>query len=304
MKIEFGFQANCSELVAYLGATTKEEIVELMLRMSEITGYTWRISNSARKEEPNGDVSMHSFSILLPNDRIRDLLEVNIDPDHGSNSLGILPSSIVPLWSDLIPEFVKEHLNEVTNLILDEDYKYLTRFALNNYLYLTDIPVEQPILIENKKSPSNTYLDFKNFDCDGGNELNFQIDSIFIEDFPFFHWFRKQLDAPYDSHDGGTYRYYRGWMAYHFFLEEKTDGMTEIESLPLYKELIADEFEDSIIERLKSNPPLPDSGKLTEKEIEEILFYHNLLSRRRGKKRKGKGIFHWLKGGKKTERES
>ncbi len=75
MKVEFGFQSNCSELVTHLGCVTKDEVVQGMQRLAKVTDWSWRV------KAPDGetvDIPRKAITIeLIPNIEEASIMEVD-----------------------------------------------------------------------------------------------------------------------------------------------------------------------------------------------------------------------------------
>ena len=83
MRIEFGFQANCSEIVMALDFATKEDIMEVMRTIEGITGWTWR--GMARYQKGEQRIATDArIALLIPMDRL-DELYLEFDEEGGKD---------------------------------------------------------------------------------------------------------------------------------------------------------------------------------------------------------------------------
>jgi len=73
LKVEFGFQANCSELVTHLGMATIDSIAETMRRIEDLTGWTWRLQIDWRSTDEQKNIGEFRY-LRLPMDDLESLL--------------------------------------------------------------------------------------------------------------------------------------------------------------------------------------------------------------------------------------
>ncbi len=102
MKIEFGFQANCSELVTHLGFTTGEDIAAGMKKVAELTGWTWKV-------KPTED-----HELAIPSGKI-DAHLVKVDDDDGI--FGIDSDALIAALGDEIPADLSGALKDSEKLL-------------------------------------------------------------------------------------------------------------------------------------------------------------------------------------------
>lgn len=150
MKIEFGFQANCSELVAYLGITTIPEIIEVMRTMEEVTGWTWRVEGDYPIPGTGEPVSKGNLYVRIPMDRLEELLvlkrnvpeEVLNDPGHPESWLewtpatfGIHPQKLREQWKHLPDDIILTGGRVITSIEPDPPFPILMNIPSNRILH-------------------------------------------------------------------------------------------------------------------------------------------------------------------------
>lgn len=249
MTIDFDFQHNTSELVAYLGDLTQEELITAMVRISESTGWTWRLPIGVKpKKEPA------VYDLLLPNHRIGELVKKQWTGDN--YDIRVLGEPIMEIYAEFLPEHVMKKIrmeNEKGEL----------------YPTLLNIPASDLIKIRKDSLDAGLPIDYHVKDRESNMRAGIYIwiNCQAISSFPIFHMVRKVLDAPFlDA--GGGYVDYVLWMAEHF------TNLTEGEKNALFWNDYGPSWKE-MIDLIKGTPPLPDSGELNsieQKRIKEEIF--------------------------------
>jgi len=252
MRIEFGFQANCSELVAYLGWRTTEEIVAGMRRIQEITGWTWRMD--VTPEDRTGDEwrILGGYSILVPGEKFEELF--TSIPGRGNIYHGMVPSELIAVWGDLLPEDAKEELRWMSRDDPDYPWDKIHLPTLRN-IPESD-PIHRPTGSDDEAQLDLLFYQNEEYLEDG---MHLDVGDKEIHSFPIFHKVRKDLGADYT--DGTSY--YKEWMEYHYLLPDTWElGLSDID-------------EEEAISR---NPPLPGSSGPDEYDIMVIIHDVDLFS--------------------------
>ncbi len=203
MKVEFGFQANCSEIITYLGASTREEVIAAMKKLQMATGWTWRIQGKLPGDGRPG-ARKHYFHVLVPADKLEELLVIEENlPSYPNERFGIWPDTVVPLWEGKLSPVIRKQMLEAQELCSRN------AAGLDEYLCLADIPEEKPIFISRKDHPNFLSLDL----WDGYNrrELNYMTFSH-GGDFGGMHMITKIFGSSCFGHDGGSTREYDEWL--------------------------------------------------------------------------------------------
>ncbi len=226
MKVEFGFQANCSEIITYLGASTREEVVAAMGKLQEATGWTWRITESIKYTGEDKKDNWWNYYVLVPVEKLEELLILEENPPGFVKYLfGIWPDSLIPLWENKLPPEVKERLNVDRSLFLNYGA------FLGNYLCLANIPEQISVKVEDPRRDPGLQLTEEIISLDWSSvnhlprELNYSADANWGD----FYGIRM-LSEIFDSSVGGfggTSENYSKWLkeadeSYQWWLKEKT----------------------------------------------------------------------------------
>ena len=248
MKIEFGFQSNCSELVTHLGALSRDGIIAAMKTISRLTGWKW----GAWAFGPRiGEAVVVPISDDL-------LEEVIVISEVGvlSRSVHILVhvEKLISRWEDHLEKWQKEMLREGA-------------FLGEQMLTLYDGPEDEVLVELPDKSigvaPSDLDSVKKGF--------NLWISDYEIGNFPQFQAIAREFASIVRGYDGGTENIYAEWLAVHFFPEEAEEIIHE--RYPNH------EKRERAISYLKSHPPAIESSELTKEEKETISRLKDCISR-------------------------
>ena len=226
MRIEFGFQANCSSLMAEIWVGNKDELLTAMTKVQELSGWTWRVDLYT---------SGSRNYVLVPVDELRRLLVVREYEFQGEKGIKVVIAlnKLFDHWGEMIPEKIMKDWGE--------DWPALGRFQEPQ---LMNLGVEEPLHMVSEKS-------FRWYLLKAGEPLFYPEKGMFgfflgmdhhdLRIMPIFHWLRKEYDGRYFTGDGGSTRYYEYWLDYHFGDREK-DEKWELD-------------EDN-----EESPPLPNSS--------------------------------------------
>ena len=249
MEIEFGFQANCSELVTHLEFSTKEEIAQAMLRIQELTGWTWRIRGSDQRRNEEGKIlSVTTYHIMIPQDRLEQLFEL----DRETGDFGFRPADLIPVWEGRLSDPVKESM-------IRRGTEAPPGWRCDRPR-LMDISPDEPVATFDR--PVSWFS--VNISCECGRSgLRIWFGHCETPLMPQFHKIRRSFNSDYQGHDGGSIRDYMEWMGYHYL-----DKKTVIEYLKKWRDTEEDVMSD--IKCFEKYPPLPESGELTKEEKEDI----------------------------------
>ena len=259
MRIELGFQANCSELVTHIGLTKREDIVKAMAEIARITGWNWWI-------DTNGD---EYLPVQIP--QLDELVSIS------SDELGVDGDKILEMWQDSLDEQIKKTIMEDADLVKYQNDDYL-EFAKKNKLppeeiskHILEKDLYHLILVGDKdqdRLPGDPF-DYRlgaDITCNCPRKgLVFSSWDYYMEPLPAFHAIRTALGGDLDGCEGGGTHDYVEWMIYHFMDRKRALEMVGGEKPE----------EDALkkLERLDRYPPLDKSRKPSPKDIELVLEY-------------------------------
>ena len=209
MKIEFGFQANCSELVTHLGMTTIQEIAEAMRRIEEITGWKWHLQLDWRQVDEQKNDGEFRY-VRLPAEDLESLLTFkNTDGN----------------WTDI--GIMRDIFEEISGVGIDLTGRYYQLFGSDgkepiihgDTIALVNTPTDdqQVWLDEDMGWPGIAYS------CNGCQLKVFSIilwENQYVPALQAFHKIRKE----YDTHLHGIGRYsterYGLWLGFNYLPDE------------------------------------------------------------------------------------
>jgi hypothetical protein len=182
MEVEFGFQANCSELVTHLGFTDREDIIKALENIARITGWNWWIE-------------VFDQWLRVPTEKLGELVSI-ID-----NRMGIDADRISGVWDRELLAKTKEYVNK-------------TKGIKNTYtLNLVDVGKKADENYDPFQSPL-----WAIHDCGcGKKELTILLTQhCIVEEMPAFHAIRMIYNSDFVAH-AGSEADYLDWLAFHFF---------------------------------------------------------------------------------------
>ena len=238
MKIEFGFQANCSELVSFLGAHSRDEVVAAMKRIQGLTGWNWWITDW-----------MGHYSILVSIEALEELLEV----DEEKGKFSVSPGALIQHWDEHIPLDLKKEL-----LSLD---------WLPESMELTDFPADGAVVQKMNPAESEPTILVNIVDDYGRKGFHVLIGDCEYQLMPQFHKIRKAFSRDCSKLGGNSMNYLQ-WMAYHF-----SDRQATIRHLERYYPQEGEDYVHSKTKWFQQAPPLPGSGELDLKDMKELREY-------------------------------
>lgn len=244
MRIDFGFQSTCSELVTHLGITKEDKVWEAMRTIAEVTGWTW----GARLP----------YAVApIPKDRIKDIVRF-IKYSRGEEefySISLDRKEIESLWG--------KDLDEVSRKALRNP-----RYSLHTVLYEGS---EDRIA---KGIPSAEFTASGYSESPGPKGLSIRLlHHAEVHMFPVFHQIRKIFESDLTGEDGGTPETFAQWLAYHFLDRERViAAITRYERY--WEEADKDWREEAkrMIDTCKKHPPIDKRKGLTEHELEIINY--------------------------------
>lgn len=258
MKLEFGFQSNCSELVTCLGIVDRDEVLRALKTISRLTGWNWGVNIYSK--EIKG-------LIPVPNDRLDEVLVVYTSGRVFRKTRVVVdPEKVVSIWEGSIVEKQIEYLRD------EFEGGWL-------HLCLYDGPVDRILRRADYRVISLAF----GWEHDWRG-LSFCIDSADVGLMPQFHAITREFDSDFGGHDGGTEEFFALWLAFHFLDKE--------ESIELIKELEGPSEVDAAVSRFEANPPVNPSPGLTKKEHDAVsrqrLYAKRLRKSRLKSKRRSK----------------
>ena len=244
MRIEFGFQSNCSELVSHLGILDRDEVIEAMGTISKITGWTWGI-----RAYDDPDILV----MPVPIDKLPEVLS-RLDAGNTESQSGLLVNleKLVSIWTDRLKESHVQLLRKNAT-----DGRWLP-------LILYHGP-ENEMLYHWPKLSMDFYLG-----CGCGRKgLTLSVESHSAEELPQFQLITREFDSDINGEDC-CYEYtYEEWLAVHFLPEESQKLIRDVYERPRKVE--------RRMKYLKEHPPIVKSMALTEKETEAISEYRDCV---------------------------
>lgn len=248
MKIEFGFQSNCSELVTHLGPLSRDGIIAAMKTISRLTGWKWgaRLFGIRIRE---------ATIIPIGNDSLEEVIVISeVGVLSRSAQLQVHAERLITIWEGHLEERQKEMLREGA-------------FLREQMLTLYDGP-EDEVLVELpdrsiRVAPSDLDSVKKGF--------NLWIGDGEIANFPQFQAIAREFASIVRGCDGGTENVYAEWLAVHFLPEEAEEI--------IHKRYPNHEKRERAISYLKSHPPAIESSELTKEEKETISRLKHCISR-------------------------
>lgn len=259
MKIEFGFQSNCSELVAHLGIVDRDETIKAMKIISNMTGWTWGVVVCDGPSIFTVPIPIEKLNrVMLPSNRWTSLTRENLPVDI---------EKLISIWSDDLDERQTQLLR--------------TKGAPDGWLALEvyDWPEDRLVLPPSEESDSSlidladiSFLQPYTFTlgCGCGRKgLTLITDNHWAESFPQFQAITREFDSHFDVEDCGYNPIYAEWLAVHFLPEEFPS---------LMKELYDDPKERSeSVSYMKEHLPVVESKELTKYEQEAISEFRDFL---------------------------
>ena len=264
MKIEFGFQANCSEMMTYLCPLTLEDVHSAMLRIKELFGGTWR---------SNIKVGSDKYYILMPDEKIPELIMIDMGK-HGQG-LCIDQRKLGDLWEGELPAEVRKWFRE-HRIIPGMDYEIPMLTTISSEEPIA-VNVERPIAITDGFCPifGETYRD----------GFYFMISDLDEWSLPEFHRLRNAFGSRYSSYGTGGTRRYDEWMFMHFTRFGKEETKELMRSYHNYPKVDTDL--ERRMDSLWGCPPYPDSGVNDPYDIDDIIRTF-IEAKAREERKKGK----------------
>lgn len=279
MRIEFGFQANCSEMISEITFPDLPSLMEAMKRIQEVTGWSWwYVSN---------DLDLQLF---LPVELWDELLISNME----ERTFAIDIPRLVEMWKDEIPEEILSDLRS----------KETGREGGSCTPVLTELSPEEHVTTEEIGDFNMAWHCVFNKKT-GSLGMNFMINDHDIHLFPHLHWVRTEYGGGIDSMegDGANPEHYMKWMEFHFdstyrALKATMEAMTATERKErergtfirflrkkilkvLYNRDLAQEIRRKVDppERTYAKfPPLPNSQGIPDEELEEVRRYSDYVN--------------------------
>ena len=303
MEIEFGFQANCSELVTHLGFSNPEAIARAMKKIQEFTGWSWWATDY-----------LESYLVRVPMKGLEDLLVLDLKRGR----VAIPPEKLLAHWKDRL---TPQQLEELSSLEWLDPVDEIA-VELTDTIKLLELPLDKLVRVPGKQTLDMAVtadLDIEEDIAEEEPDLVFMIADGEIGMMAIFHKLRKLFDSFACGFDGGKTDNYEDWMAYHFLQGET------LERFRAYLENEKDYYDVSFLEKdlevFRRNlwkfegkevvvdyvPPLEDSGQLDNRDFHDI--YRRVLevpererraagARKKREKKKESGFFKRLFGGK------
>ena len=230
MIIEFGFQANCSELTTYLGIRTIPEICDAMRKMQEIEEWSWRIETWNKSDDENASISNTFVYLPLPMQRLEEFIVLKrtlneIDPNFRDTNPNESPLEF-PIFG-IDEKKIRSYWNQLDKGLEDEKLSLDTMHEYDPPIpTLMNIPNEVEVH-SSDKSLDGIFISFDDPDVDWDEdsedeppdysdaELHVWTHDNVIELMPTMHEISNVfVSEPMGS--GGLFDYYAKWMAWHF----------------------------------------------------------------------------------------
>jgi hypothetical protein len=259
MRIEFGFQANCSELVTHLGFTKREDIVKALAEIARVTGWNWWVHVWGNPGQ-NLPLQVPQLDGVL-----------SLDASH----MGVEGARILELWGDRLDEKAKKTILDDADRVKFHNDDYL-EFAKKNKMPAEEIaghllnerlyPLELVGGQDRAGLPRDPFY-FRlgaDISCNCPRKgLVLRTRDYSMEPLPAFHAVRIAFQSDLDDCHGGHIGDYLDWMIYHFI--DKQRAIDRIDG----EEQEEDRMEK--LEGLERYPPLDKTKGLPQKDKEMVL---------------------------------
>jgi hypothetical protein len=245
MKVEFGFQSNCSELVSHLGILDRDEIIEAMGTISRVTGWVWGI-----RAYDDPDILVIPISV----DRLPELLSP-LDAGKIDSRSGLLVNleKLVSISSGKLKEPQVQLLKKIAT---DDQWLPLELYDGSEDGTQNDWP----------GFSMNFYLG-----CGCGKKgLTLSLESHSAEELPQFQLITREFGSDISGEDCCYDYTYEEWLTVHFLPGESQKLIGDLYKKP--KEV------ERTISYLKEHPPIVESRELTDIETEAISEFRDCVN--------------------------
>ncbi len=263
MKIEFGFQANCSELVTHLGFTTKEEIALAMKQIQELSGWSWRLCQWRNTVGEDGKERYEQVALLLPVEELEELIQITEHPSlSGEKMIGVGREAFLKVKGDILPEdirklFIGSGKKQGRRTKKRQAQGWQNPHTLGR-VALVNIPSTQELV---SLDGETTTLDlWMSCDCEKP-DINLRCGDHDIPNYPLIHELKMIYGTEIHPQGSGSGEYLE-WLGYHF-IQPRCIAEEEVRKYyhddPGHQEYVLKEFQ--------KHPPLPGSEKLREDDL-------------------------------------
>jgi len=247
MKIEFGFQSTCSELVSHLGMVSRDEVMKALRVIARITNMNWAIALRAsidgqerQKLVPVGDGELERIVTVV---------------DSGYNLWQIDDDSVMDILSGISDQEIRA-------------MKDIIAVAKDNLQHIKVVLCRPGH--DTTEPPQQSGLSFSIYsDCEFCHRkgLSIRISNLEVEAMPEFHAIVSEFNSWFGGHDGGSADEFITWLVCQFIDKRKAERWNA--ELKEGKE----EGEDSYphLDNMERYPPIDRSKPLSDFELEEIL---------------------------------
>jgi len=247
MRIEFGFQSTCSELVSHLGMVSKDEVMKALKTIARITNMNWAIvlrttmdSKEKHKLVPIEDMALERIITIS---------------DSGYNLWQVDRDSVIDILSKSLDPEVRPMMDSI--------------MAAKDNLQRIWVALCRPSH-DATVSPQQSGLSFSIYsDCEFCHRkgLSIRISNVETWAMPEFHAIVSEFNSWFGGHDGGSADEFITWLVYQFIDKRKAERWNSE-----LKEGM-EEREDSYphLDYLEECPPIDRSKPLSDFELEEIM---------------------------------
>ena len=251
MKIEFGFQANCSELVTNICPMEHDQIVTAMKTLKDAFGGTWRGEFTIDEAE---------YSILIPIEELHEYLD--IDPETIDDRCGIDLLKLARSNEAFLPDVAFRHMTEPG---------IETKIPKTNWFFLNlrELPPSESVVLDpDPKTYLTTSFSFRSPQGDSKGAFYYFVEDLYIRDYPAYHKIRSVSGNRSLAGDGGGgITRYLDWM----FMQLMRFDVDESERL--FRLIMdcpdGDEDIESRMEQYRMATVLPNTT-LLESDMDEV----------------------------------
>jgi hypothetical protein len=239
MKVEFGFQANCSEITLSLEIATKANVMEAMRKIEEITGWSWWVWAWYQKEKGVGGPRSTVY-LRIPMERL-DEFYLWIDDGEGKVSEGIDLGRLIEFHQESIPAEMVGKLWDDSEPPDDYSAPALVDLSADDHVVVSgssQIGIKITMMMVGHTVKDEARRD----------RMEFSIDGYDFNLLPALHLIREHYDGTVGGQDS---RHYYEWWDFHSQFVGKPYDYATIDNPNLY-----DSQFHVDVGTLNSNPPL------------------------------------------------
>jgi len=194
MEITTGIQPNCSELVTHLGIKARDEIIDALKKMTEVTGW------SVGVHEWIGE----SRYVVIPiaNEYLDEVLELAESDGETIIRANVNKLLFLHALDSVGPDQLD--INAQCAALQEKFGRYFTFEGQTPWISLIQNCPKHPAIVDEELTHLEIYAQC---DCDIEGLTVSCTQHVRISEFPGFHKIREAFGSDYEAHDGGTVEY-------------------------------------------------------------------------------------------------